>query len=83
MSQELIRLYGATWCPDTARARRLLEHNHIPFSWHDVDDDVAARAYVESLNNGDCRIPTIIFSDGSIMVEPEDMELQDKLSGLP
>ena len=65
--------------PDTSRARRVLDKHHIHFHWHDIDTDRAARAYVESVNGGDCRIPTIVFIDGSILVEPEDEELESKL----
>jgi glutaredoxin len=80
MSQESIRLYGATWCPDTSRARRILNARNIHFAWYDVDVDREARAYVESVNDGDCRIPTIVFIDGSILVEPDDEELEIKIS---
>jgi len=72
MTHGSIRLYGATWCPDTSRARRILNARNIQFTWYDVDTDRSARAYVESLNDGDCRIPTIVFIDDSILVEPED-----------
>lgn len=81
MADETIRIYGATWCPDTSRARRIFDKHHIHFAWFDVDTDRAARTYVESINDGDCRIPTIVFADGSILVEPEDPELERKLRG--
>ena len=80
MKEETIRVYGATWCPDTSRARRILDKNHIRFAWHDVDNDRSARAYVESVNHGNCRIPTIVFLDGSILVEPADEELESRLA---
>lgn len=79
MTEKTIRVYGATWCPDTSRARRILDKHHIGFAWYDVDVDRSARAFVESLNDGDCRIPTIVFLDGSILVEPENEELENKL----
>jgi glutaredoxin len=79
MADETIRIYGATWCPDTSRVRRIFDKHHIHFAWFDVDTDRTARTYVESLNDGDCRIPTIVFADGSILVEPEDPELERKL----
>ena len=81
MADEAIRIYGATWCPDTSRARKVFDKHHIHFAWFDVDEDRAARKYVESVNDGDCRIPTIVFIDGSILVEPADPELERKLLG--
>jgi mycoredoxin len=82
MPEKIIRVYGATWCPDTSRARKILDKNHIRFAWHDVDTDRSARAYVESVNQGNCRIPTIVFIDGSILVEPEDEELESRLASI-
>lgn len=82
MNRENINLYGATWCPDTSKARRILENKHVHFAWYDVDADGYARAYVESLNDGECRIPTIVFSDGSVLVEPEPWELEVKLADI-
>lgn len=81
MADETIRIYGATWCPDTSRARRMFDKHHVHFAWFDVDTDQTARAYVESVNDGDCRIPTIVFLDGSTLVEPGDLELERKLLG--
>jgi len=83
MPDEIIRVYGATWCPDTSRARRILDKHHIRFVWYDIDVDGSAQTYVESVNHGYCRIPTIVFIDGSILVEPEDEELESKLAESP
>jgi glutaredoxin len=80
MDDHTIRIYGASWCPDTIRARRLLESRQIPYDWHDVDVEMDSRAYVEGLHHGLCRVPTIIFLDGSMLVEPSDAELKQKLS---
>ncbi len=81
-SKGSIRLYGTSWCPDTLRSRRFLENHRIPYDWHDVDDEMDARAYVEGLHRGKCRVPTIIFLDGTILVEPSDAELEKKLANL-
>ena len=35
--------------------------------------------YVEKINNGKRIIPTMVFSDGSILVEPSNAELAEKL----
>jgi glutaredoxin len=80
MPAESIKLYGASWCPDTSRARRILETNRAHFTWYDVDIDSAARSFVESVNRGKCRIPTIVFIDGTLLVEPNDDVLEHKLA---
>ncbi|MBI4288225.1 MAG: mycoredoxin [Chloroflexi bacterium] len=82
MTKPQIRMYGALWCPDCRRAKQFLDARSIPFEWHDIDQDEEARAYVEGVNNGNRSIPTIVFPDGSILVEPSNAELGRKL-GVP
>ena len=79
MAQQGIRMYGAPWCPDCKRAKQFLNEQRIPYEWHDIDQDDAARDHVQQVNNGRQIIPTIIFPDGSILVEPSNAELADKL----
>ena len=45
----------------------------------DIDQDEDARAYVQQVNDGKQIIPTIIFEDGSLLVEPSNAELAAKL----
>lgn len=78
-SQTDIILYGTTWCYDTFRAKRVLDRNHITYKWIDIDKDAEGRRYVESVNNGMRSVPTILFPDGSILVEPSEEELNLKL----
>ena len=79
MTQQQIRLFGAPWCPDCRRSKQFLNEQRVAFEWNDIDQDEAARAYVQEVNNGKQIIPTIVFSNGSILVEPTNAELADKL----
>jgi mycoredoxin len=79
MTVSEIVFYGTTWCGGTRRSRKILEDNHIPFQWVDIDQDMEARKRVEEINHGYRSVPTIIFPDGSILVEPSDSELKVKL----
>ena len=74
-----IIIYGTTWCGDTRRARRVFDENNIPYTWIDIDQDMEARKYVESVNRGYRSVPTILFQDGSMLVEPTTIELRKKL----
>jgi mycoredoxin len=76
---EAIILYGTRWCGDTRRARRILDDNDIPYEWVDIDQDIDGRRYVEKVNRGFRSVPTILFPDGSIMVEPSNEQLRNKL----
>ena len=76
---EQIRMFGAPWCPDCKRSKQFLNEQRIPFEWNDIDQDMAAQEYVKRVNYGKQIIPTIVFEDGSILVEPSDAELAEKL----
>ena len=79
MAQQQIQMYGAPWCPDCKRSKQFLAEQRVPYGWHDIDEDEEARAYVQQVNNGKQIIPTIVFPDGSVLVEPSNAELADKL----
>jgi thioredoxin reductase (NADPH) len=75
-----ITVYGAYWCPDCSRSKRFLSEHQIAYAWVDIEQDEAAQAYVEKLNNGKRIIPTIVFEDdGAVLVEPSNAELARKL----
>ena len=47
-----------------------------------VDVNQEANEYIKSLQVNQRRIPTIVFEDGSFLVEPSDIELENKLKEL-
>ena len=83
MADDKIIVYGAPWCPDCRRAKQFLGEQRIPYSWVDIDEDDEARSYVQGVNDGKQIIPTIIFPDGSFLVEPTNAELAQKLDIAP
>jgi len=74
-----IIMYGTTWCGSTKRARRIFEEEHIDYVWVDIDGDETAAKFVESVARGFRSVPTIVFPDGSVLVEPSTYELREKL----
>ena len=60
-------------------ATRLLDQQGVAYQWLDIDSDEQARRYVVEVNNGKRTIPTIVFQDGSILVEPSALVLATKL----
>ena len=55
----------------------------MPFEWIDIDQDEEGRQYVQRVNDGKQIIPTIVFEDGSFLVEPSNAELASKLGISP
>jgi thioredoxin reductase (NADPH) len=79
MSHTNITVYGAYWCPDCRRSKKFLGEQMVHFKWVDIEQDDAGRAFVEQINHGKRIIPTIVFDDGSFLVEPSNAELAKKL----
>lgn len=74
-----IVMYGTSWCGDCKRAKKFFGEQRVHYEFVDVDSDEEGRAYVESVNDGKDIIPTILFEDGSVLVEPSNAELAAKL----
>ena len=78
MTESKIIIYGSDWCGDCRRARRFFEQHKIPYEWINIDRDRKAEAYVREVNRGNRSVPTIVFPDGDIQVEPDNDELANK-----
>ena len=78
MGDQII-VYSTVWCPDCKRAKKFFGEQRVPYVNIDIEQDAEAMAFVEKVNGGKRIIPTIVFPDGSILVEPSNAELAAKL----
>ena len=76
---ESITVYATAWCGDCHRARRVLDRLGASYQWIDIELDPDATAEVVRINRGRRTVPTIVFPDGSVLIEPSDLELEEKL----
>ena len=77
-----MKVYGADWCGDCVRTKRLLDRLGSDYEWVDVDADPAAAAEAERIS-GRKNIPVIVLPSGEILVEPTDPELERALAAGP
>ena len=75
-----IVMYTMDYCGDCKRAKAFFEVNQIAYLKVGLEDDEEGVKFVKTVNNGYCTVPTIIFPNGSILVEPSLEELQAKFS---
>ena len=75
-----IKFYSTEWCGDCVRSKKLLEKLGITYEEIDIDFDKEAYKKVSELQNRKPRIPTIVYDDGSYLVEPTDVELLEKIN---
>ena len=78
MTKPLI-VYSTVWCPDCKRAKKFLAEHRIAYENVDIEQDEQAMQFVEQVNHGMRSIPTIVFPDGSILTEPSNAQLAEKL----
>ena len=79
MPESKIIVYGTDWCGDCYRSRLVLKKYSINYTFINIDRDKDAEKFVITTNKGMRRVPTIVFEDGTILVEPSDKELAQKL----
>ncbi|HXD60677.1 MAG TPA: glutaredoxin domain-containing protein [Lacisediminihabitans sp.] len=78
---ERITMYGAEWCGDCRRSKKLLDELGVDYDYVDLEADVAAADVARGIS-GRTNIPVIAFPDGTHVVEPSNDELRDKLAAL-
>jgi thioredoxin reductase (NADPH) len=79
MNTSTITMYGTVWCGDCKRAKKFLGEQRVQYEYVDVEQDAEGLAFVKRVNGGKHIVPTIVFGDDSILVEPSNAELAAKL----
>jgi glutaredoxin len=78
---ERITMYGAEWCSDCRRSKKLLDELGVDYRYVDLEVEVAAADEARAIG-GRSSIPLIVFPDGSHFVEPTDVDLREKVEAL-
>ncbi len=79
MTHDNIKLYGTDWCSDCKRSKKFLGEQRISYEYINIENDQEGQAFVQKVQNGGMTIPTIVFDDGSLLIEPSNAELAAKL----
>lgn len=80
LSPSQIVMYSTEYCPDCHRAKKFFETNNIPYIRVGLEGNAEATEFVMQVNNGYRSVPTIVFPDGSVLVEPGWNELKAMFS---
>ena len=81
-NQPKIVMYTTQWCGDFVRSKKVFDKLGIAFTEVDIDYDKEGFEIAKKIQNQNPRIPTIVFEDGSFLVEPSDVELTNKINSL-
>lgn len=74
-----IRVAGTLWSPQSHQVKDFLARNRIPYQWLDIESDEQSRELVESVSEGDHRLPVVFFPDGATAIQPDYRELAEKV----
>jgi mycoredoxin len=75
-----IVMYATEYCPDCLRAKKFFETNNIPYLCIGLEGNQEATEFIMKVNCGNRSVPTIIFPDGTVLVEPGWEELKQKFN---
>lgn len=75
-----IVMYSTEYCSDCHRAKAFFETNKIEYIKIGLEGNEEATEFVMRVNHGNRSVPTIVFPDGTILVEPSWEDLREKFS---
>jgi mycoredoxin len=78
---DTITMYGADWCGDCRRSKKLLDGMGVEYEYIDVDAIEHAADEARAIS-GRTNIPVVVFPDGTHFTEPSDVELRAKVEAL-
>ncbi|HEV2934372.1 MAG TPA: mycoredoxin [Streptosporangiaceae bacterium] len=73
-------MYTTSWCGFCRNLKRQLNRAGIEISEVDIEHDQAAADYVMSVNGGNQTVPTIVFPDGTTLVNPSAAQVRARLA---
>ena len=79
MSGQLI-MYTTSWCGFCRNLKRQLARDGIDIAEVDIEHDESAADYVMSVNGGNQTVPTLLFPDGTALVNPSAAQVRARLA---
>lgn len=74
-----LTVYGAPWCPHCKRVKRFLAGHRVKYDSVDIDENPEAIERLKALQEGGQIIPTVVYPDGSLEVNPTDEMLAARI----
>ncbi|GAA3834936.1 mycoredoxin [Nocardioides panacisoli] len=75
-------MYTTTWCGYCRRLKSQLDREGIAFDIVDIEQQPGAAEIVESANDGNQTVPTLVYADGTAQTNPSIAQVKAKLEEL-
>jgi mycoredoxin len=73
-------VYGHNFCGQSRLLVTELDEKKIAYEWRDVrSGDPIFQEELKKLARGNLSVPTVVFPDGSVLIEPWPKEVLDRL----
>ena len=76
---EGIRVIGNRWSPNSHQVKDFLARNQVPYEWLDIESSQEAQKLVEYADCDHLQLPLVLLSDGSSLVQPNNVQLAEKI----
>jgi mycoredoxin len=77
-----LTMYTTQWCAFCRRLKSQLARDGIEMTEVDIERDPAAADFVMSVNGGNQTVPTVVFPDGSVLVNPSGKQVKERMAQL-
>jgi mycoredoxin len=75
-------MYTTPWCGYCHRLKSQLDREGITYDVVDIEQVPEAAQIVESANNGNQTVPTLVFADGTAQTNPSLAQVKGKIASL-
>ena len=75
-------MYSTPWCGYCHRLKSQLDSEGIAYEIVDIERQPEAALIVESANNGNQTVPTLVYSDGTAQTNPSLAQVKAKIAEL-
>ncbi len=73
-------MYSTPWCGYCHRLKSSLRRAGVDFTEIDITHEPEAAALVETVNNGNQTVPTLVFPDGSALTNPSVAQVIERIA---
>ena len=78
-----LSMYTTPWCGFCRNLKKQLARDGIEMAEVDIEQDSAAAEFVMSVNGGNQTVPTVVFPDGTTLVNPSAAQVRERLTAVP
>lgn len=76
----MLTIYTTSWCGYCVRLKGQLDRAGIDYKTVDIENDPTAEQLVRDANNGNATVPTVLFTDGTVMTNPSLRQVTEKVT---